>query len=192
MIMEKRSKAFIQHLGHDIEDEDKAYAILEKTVPLVGWVVMFFNSLEKSLDQHICEHISDRSDSLGLIVINGMHYNAKVEMFKRLCDDLHNACGKVPPTYKDLIENLKEAGRIRNSIVHADWLSTDEEGYTFMKMNITVNGMKQEYIQFSEESLNRFMRELTVYNHQLSDYSEQKGNLLSHGYCTIEEIQANQ
>lgn len=185
--MEKKSKAFIQHLGHDIEDEEKAYAILEKTVPIVGWIVMFFNTLEKSVDRQICEVISDRSDSLGLIVINGMHYNAKVEMLKRMCDEFHHAFGEVPPAYKDLIDNLRNAGRIRNSIVHADWMNTDEEGYTFMKMNISINGMKQEYIQFTEESLNRFMRELTIYNHQLSDYNDQRGNLLAYGYSTSKE-----
>lgn len=76
--MKNRTKQFIQHLSHDIEDEDKAEEYLEESLPLIGLVVMYFNSLEKSLDSFICEIVSDRSDAPGLIVIQKLMYAAKV------------------------------------------------------------------------------------------------------------------
>ncbi len=126
--MKKRSRTFIQHLSHDIEDEDAAKQYLEDSLPLIGEVVMYFNGLEKQLDSLICEKFSDRTDSIGLIVLYGMSYSSKVDLFKRFADDF-NSCGDFPmPEHKRLIDELREVGRLRNLVVHADWSSTDEDG----------------------------------------------------------------
>lgn len=50
--------------------------------------------------------------------------------------------------FEGLIKDLKECGRLRNITVHADWDSTDVEGYTYLGIKITNNGISQEYIQF--------------------------------------------
>jgi hypothetical protein len=127
--MKKRLIPFQQHLAHDIEDEDQAQDYLVESLLLVGQVVMYFNSLEQSLGSVICEIISDRTDSPGLIVLQNMSYAAKVDLFKRFSDDLHNSFQKPPPKYEGLIDSLLELGRLRNLVVHADWASTDHEGY---------------------------------------------------------------
>lgn len=93
--MKKRTIPFQQHLGHDIEDEDQAQQYLDESLPLVGEVVMSFNSLEQSLASMICEIISDRSDCFGLIVLHNLGYAAKVDLFKRFCDDVHSAFEKI-------------------------------------------------------------------------------------------------
>ena len=88
--MKNKLKQFIQHLTHDIKDEDRAEEYLDESLPLIGLVVMYFNSLEKSLDSFICEIISDRSDASGLIVIQKLMYAAKVDLFKRFSEDFHS------------------------------------------------------------------------------------------------------
>ncbi len=55
--------------------------------------------------------------------------------------------------YQGLIKNLRESGRLRNLVVHADWESPNKEKYTYVNLRITKEGKKQEYIQFSENSL---------------------------------------
>lgn len=184
-MMKRKIKDFIQHLGHDIEDEDAAERYLEESLPLVGLVVMYFNTLEKSVDSVVCEIISDRSDEPGLIVLHGMHYSEKVDLFKRFSDSLHS-CGTEPPAYRGLVEALLEVGRLRNLVVHADWQNTDDEGYTFVRVKFSDKMMRQEYVQFSAEALRKLLNRIGEVHSQLSDYHEERGNLLSYGRCHIE------
>lgn len=175
--MKSKTKQFIQHLSHDIEDEDRAEEYLDESVPLIGLVVMYFNSLEKSLDSFICEIISDRTDAPGLIVIQKLMYAAKVDLFKRFSEEFHS-CFSTPADFNDLVGELTEVSKLRNLVVHADWGNTDGEGYTFVRLKTASNGMLQEYVQFSVESLERLIERLIKANHRLSDYWEWKSDRL--------------
>jgi hypothetical protein len=175
--MKNRTKQFIQHLSHDIEDEERVEEYLDESLPLIGLVVMYFNSLEKSLDSFICEIISDRSDAPGLIVIQKLMYAAKVDLFKRFSEDFHS-CFSTPPDFNDFLGELVAVGKLRNLVVHADWSSTDEEGYTFVRLKSSSNGLLQEYIQFSVDSLESLIDRLIKANHRLSDYWEWKSDQL--------------
>jgi hypothetical protein len=93
---------------------------------------MYFNGLEKTLDGRICEIFTDRSDSTGLIVLHKMNYATKVDLFKRFSDDFHNAVDDKFEGYNELILNLKECGRLRNLVVHADWQNTDDDRFTYV------------------------------------------------------------
>lgn len=176
--MKSKTKQFIQHLSHDIEDEDRAEAYLDESLPLIGLVVMYFNALEKSLDSLLCEIISDRTDAPGLIVIQKLMYSAKVDLFKRFCDDFHACSSKAPTEYDDLISELNEIAKLRNLVVHADWSNTDHDGYTFVRLKASKNGMLQEYVQFSVESLEKLINRTIAANHHLSDYWEWRSDCL--------------
>lgn len=184
-VIKRKLKAFIQNFGHDIEDEDAAERYLDESLPLVGLVVMYFNALEKSLDSFICEIVSDRTDEPGLIVIHGTQYSTKVDLFKRFCESFNGAFGIEPPAYKGLIDGLLEMGRLRNIVVHADWQSTDEEGYTFVRIKILDKAIHQEYAQLSADALETVLARIVEINHQLSDYQQERGNLLSYGRCHV-------
>lgn len=180
--MKTRTRQFVQHLSHEIEDEDLAESYLDDSLPLVGLVVMYFNAVEKSLDSFICEIISDRSDAYGLIVIQKLMFSAKLDLFKRFADDFHLAFSKQPDLYDVLVRELGEIARLRNLVVHADWSSTDEEGYTFVRLKGSKDGMLQEYVQFSVESLENLTGRIIAANHLLSDYWEWRSECLSnHG-----------
>ena len=150
-------KAFVQHLTHDYlddEDEQRGFDLMQESLPLVGMVVMYFNMLEKLIDSALCDAVSDRSDALGLLVIHGMQYGAKVDMFKRFCEDAHQHMpAGTPPEYKGIVEGLVEASRLRNLVVHADWFHTDAQGYTYARLKLTKKGMQQEYFQLSPDAL---------------------------------------
>ncbi len=176
--MKKKTKEFVQNIYHDIEEGD-ADEYLKKSLPLVGSVVMNFNSLEKSLDSFLCETLTDRTDSVGLIVLQKLSYSAKIDLFKRFCDDFHLAVQKKPKKYKGLIEDLAEIGRLRNLVVHADWENTDHEGYTFVKIKTSSKGMEQEYVQFSAASLKKLIKQIVIVNQHLSDYWEERSDILT-------------
>lgn len=177
--MKTRTKQFIQHLSHDIEDEDRAEAYLDDSLPLIGLVVMYFNSLEKSLDSFLCEIVCDRTDAPGLIVIQKLMFAAKLDLFQRFCEDFHQSVASGPPNFEALIGELNEVSRLRNLVVHADWNSTDEEGYTFVRLRTSKGGMVQEYVQFSVESLEKLIDRTIATNHLLSDYWEWRRDLIA-------------
>ncbi|WP_336702645.1 hypothetical protein [Chryseobacterium indologenes] len=172
--MKHKKKIFVQHLYHEIEDMERAEEYLDSSLPLIGLVVMYFNGLEKSVDSIICEIFTDRSDSTGLIVLHKMAYATKVDLFKRFSDDLHFGSDIKIEGYQKLIANLRESGRLRNLVVHADWENTDDDGYTYVNLKISSNGMEQEYIQFSEDSLKEIIDLIITTRHQLLEYWEKR------------------
>jgi len=178
--MKIKIKEFEQHLYHEIYDEDKAEEYVGEALSYIGLVVMYFNSLEASLDGYLCQIFTDRSDSTGLIVLNKMNYASKVELFKRFCDDFDVCTGSAIAGYELLINILKEAGRLRNLVVHANWESTDEEGYTFVRLKMSKKGMQQEYVQFSTESLQKVVNLIVDACGSLGEYWELRDEAL-HG-----------
>lgn len=177
--MKTRTKEFIQHISHEIENEANAEAYLNESLALIGLVVMYFNALEKSLDSLICEIISDRSDMLGQIVLQKLMFNAKLDLFKRLGEELHQCINFTPSNFNEKIGELSEIAKLRNFVVHADWNSTDDEGYTYIRLKWTKNGALQEYIQFSAESLEKLIDRIVAANQFLADYWEWRSEYLS-------------
>ena len=176
--MKTKLKDFIQHLSHEIEDEEKAEEYLDNALPSIGIIVMYFNSLESSLDSVLCENFTDRTDSTGLIVLNKMNYSSKVELFKRFCDDFQVSLNTQLKGYDVLINDLKESGRLRNLVVHANWESTDEEGYTYVRLKLSKHGMQQEYAQFSEESLQKIIELIIKTRFTLEEFWEYQNDVL--------------
>lgn len=176
--MKQKKKIFEQHLYHEIEDEEKAEEYLDNSLPLIGLIVMYFNGMEKSLDSKICEIFTDRTDSTGLIVLHKMSYATKVDLFKRFSEDLHFGCNINIEGYETLIANLRESGRLRNLVVHADWENTDDDGYTYVNLKISKNGMEQEYLQFSEDSLKEIIDLIVNTRIELGKYWEKRNEEL--------------
>jgi hypothetical protein len=176
--MKTKLKKFIQHLYHEVDDEEKAEEYLDNALPSIGLIVLYFNSLESALDSVLCENFTDRTDSTGLIVLNKMNYSAKVDLFKRFCDDFQVGMNRQLNGYEQLITNLNESGRLRNLVVHANWDKTDDEGYTYVRLKMSKHGMQQEYVQFTEESLAKII-ELTMKTHaNLYDFWEHWNDVL--------------
>lgn len=175
--MKTKLKDFIQHLSHEIEDEEKAEDYLDNALPSIGLIVMYFNSLESALDSVLCENFTDRTDSTGLIVLNKMNYASKVELFKRFSDDFQTYVRPLEG-YDSLLINLKEAGRLRNLVVHANWESTDEEGFTYVRLKMSQKGMQQEYVQFTQDSLQQIIELIIKTRFDLYEFWEHRNDVL--------------
>jgi len=150
---------------------------LESIAPLIGYIVYEFNSLEERLTSFICQLISDRSDDQGLILTYKMTYSAKVDLFDRYTSWAQRTCEKTIPIHDEYLKKLKECGRLRNMVLHAEWDSVDKEGYTLVKLKIDKNGIQQEYVQFDENSLEKIQKLIIETYRQFDEYEEQYHNL---------------
>jgi len=169
---------FVQHLSHEIDDEEKAEEYIENAIPFIGLIIMYFNSLESSLDSVLCENFTDRTDSTGLIVLNKMGFSAKIDLLKRFCDDFQFSLNENLEGYERLINDLKESARLRNLVAHANWQSTNEEGYAFVRLKMSKKGIQQEYVQFTEESLQKIIELILTTRSNLHDFWENRNDIL--------------
>ena len=176
--MKTKLKQFIQHLFHEIEDEDKAEEYLDNALPYIGMIVMYFNSLESTLDSVLCENLTDRTDATGLIVLNKMNYSSKVDLLQRFCDDFQIGMSSRLKGYDKLLADLRECARLRNLVVHANWESTDEDGFTYVRLRMSKKGMQQEYVQFTEESLQKIFELIIQTRSDLYEFWEHRNDVL--------------
>ena len=151
---------------------------LEKTAPLIGYIVYSFNSLEEHLNSCICELLFDDCDTIGLQVIYKRSYVEKVDLFKRLLIEQQTALDKKMPTFEKLIENLTKAGKLRNQVVHADWETAHDDGYTLCKLKINTKGIQHEYVQFTPDSLNNISELINKTYEMFDRYDEEREELL--------------
>ena len=176
--MKIKIKEFIQNLYHDIEDEVEAEEYLNNAIPFIGLIITYFNSLESSLDSILCENFTDRTDSVGLIVLNKMGFSAKIDLLKRFCDNFQINLDENINGYDQIINDLRESARLRNLVAHANWESIDEEGYTYVKLKISKQGMQQEYVQFTEESLQKIVELIIKTRYNLDQFWEHRNEIL--------------
>jgi hypothetical protein len=157
--------------------EGPADEFLERTAPLIGHIVYSFNTLEEMLNSSICELLFDDYDGFGLQVIYKRSYADKVDLFKRILLEHQNAINKKMPIFEELVSKLSEAGELRNLVVHADWESAHDDGYTLCKLKINKNGIQHEYVQFSPESLENILKLINDTYEMFDSYEEQRAEL---------------
>jgi hypothetical protein len=156
-----------------IGDTDDAYEYVEELLPLIGEVVLFFNSLESDIDHLICEDISDRTDHKGLLVLHNMMYSTKVDLYERFKSEELRIFAWRLPSFRDLITNLRECGTLRNRVVHANWQYTNDEGYTHVRFTMGKDGLEHELLQFSIESLKQIIQKIIVAREAIEKFEEE-------------------
>lgn len=176
--MKTKEKLLDQYLWHEEEDYDKIDDFLKETAPLIGSVIQHFNTLEKLLDSELCFLINDRTDEFGLLIINKMSYASKVDLLDRFSTQFQISLDVKIPVFEIIIRKLKEVGGLRNAVVHADWKSTDYEGYTYKNLKINSKGMIQEYVQFTPESLELILSEISETELLFEDYRYEREKAL--------------
>jgi len=166
--------------NHNYNDDnyEEYEEFIDKSAPLIGYIIHDFNRLDESLNRVIWQRITDRSDEPGALITYKMTFSAKVDLFNRLIKSMEIGCDFKIVILNELVEKLKRCATLRNAVVHAEWYNMNENGYTFVKLNFEKNGLVQHYWQFTVESLKKIL-ELINETYLLFDvYEEQKSKLL--------------
>jgi hypothetical protein len=171
--LKNRKSPVGQHIIEGVGDTDAAYEYVEELLPLIGEVVLFFNSLESDIDHLICEDISDRTDHKGLLVLHNMMYGTKVDLYERFKSEELRICGWELPSFKGMISSLRECGTLRNRVVHANWQYTNDEGYTHVRFKMGKEGLQHELVQFSVESLEQIIQKIIDARESIESFEEQ-------------------
>jgi hypothetical protein len=156
-----------QFIIDELGDTDEAFDYVYDLMPLIGEVVIWFNTLESDLDHILCNFISDRTDQKGLLVVANMMYATKLDLFERFANDFLRASANAPEWFPKVISELRECGTLRNKVVHANWMYTDSDGYTQVKIKVSKRGLEHELTQFTAESLQRIIQKIQTVREQL-------------------------
>lgn len=149
-----------QFIIDELGDTDEAYEYVYELLPLIGEVVFWFNTLESDLDHILCNFISDRTAQKGLFVVANMMYATTIDLFERFATDFLRAAGNEPEWLPKLISDLRECGTLRNKVVHANWMYTNSEGYTQVKIKVGKRGLEHELTQFTAEALQLIIQKI--------------------------------
>jgi len=144
----------------------------ELVAPQIGFVVIDFNLLEERLTSFLCLIINYHNDAKGLIITSGMPYSAKVDLLDRFSSYTQIVMEKPIETHKQFIDDLKESGRLRNMVVHAEWDSTDKEGYAIVKIRRIKNDLVQEFAQLDYDSLIDVRNKIIETHNYFDEYEE--------------------
>jgi hypothetical protein len=144
----------------------------ELIAPQIGFVVIDFNLLEERLTSFLCQIINYRNDAKGLIITNGMSYSAKVDLFDRYSSYTQNVMNKSIETHKKFIDDLKESGRLRNMVVHAEWDTSDKDGYAFVKLRTNQKALIQEFAQLDYDSVINVRNKIIETHNYFDEYEE--------------------
>jgi hypothetical protein len=162
-----------KYLDGDNED------FLEESAPLIGYVVFNFNTLEETLTSFICKMISDRADGEGLVITHNLGYSAKVDLFDRYSKWVQSLYEKELSLHNEMIKQLRECGKLRNMVVHAEWETCDLDGYALVRLKFGAKGIEQEYVQFSVESLKKIQKLIKDTTDLFEKYEEEFFDVLN-------------
>nr|WP_180205519.1 hypothetical protein [Pseudomonas sp. SbOxS1]NYU05632.1 hypothetical protein [Pseudomonas sp. SbOxS1] len=158
-----------QFIIDSLGETENAYDYVQQLLPLIGEVVLWFNTLEADIDDILCRFISDRTDQKGLLVVASMMYATKLDLFERFTTEFLRTGDEQPIWFPKLLSDLRECSTLRNKVVHANWMYTNEDGYTQVKIKVTKRGLEHELVQFTPESLELIVAKIEATRDQL-DY----------------------
>jgi hypothetical protein len=135
-----------------LESEEEFEAYLDAIAPYIGWIVIYFNSLEEHLSDFIREAVlRDPIQDENLdVFLSEMQYAAKCRALIHLYGQMIESC-KVKRTQEELNElerMLLECSKRRNEYAHADWIDHRKESYVRVKTHSKKLGIFHRYRKF--------------------------------------------
>ena len=157
----KTKKSLVgQFLISGLGESDDPYGYIKDLTHLIGEIVIEFNALENDIDHFLCSMISDRSHQKGLLVINNMMFSSKVDLFYRFANEYIRLRKLESGWLQSLVSEMKQCGSLRNSVVHANWMNTDNQGYTELKIKYGKKGLEHNFEQFSKNSMKKIIEKI--------------------------------
>ncbi len=160
----------------EFASDEELDAYLSTIAPYVGWVVIYFNSLE----DHIADFIriavlrdpfqDERLD----VFLSGMMFAGKVQALVDLYGQLisYQPGGPTDTELKELEKLLKECAKRRNDYAHADWFGVRKGGFVRVKSKSGRTGVVHRYRLFEQSKLDDDVAFIQQARHILSDFND--------------------
>lgn len=159
-----------------IESEEELDAYLEMIVPYIGWIIVYFNSLEDHVSDFIREAIlrDPFQDERVDVFLSEMLFAGKCRALIHLYGQLIES-RSVKYTQGDLNELEKillECSRRRNEYAHADWIGVRKESYVRVKSQSKKRGVFHRYKKFEIQRLENDVAYISNARHLLNEFND--------------------
>ena len=159
-----------------IASDEALDTYLSTIAPYVGWIVIYFNSLEDHVADFIRMAIlrdpfqDERLD----VFLSGMMFAAKAQALVDLYGQLmsYQAGGKTDAELKELERLLQECAKRRNDYAHADWFGVRKGGFVRVKSKSGRSGVLHRYRRFEQSKLKEDVAFIQEARHTLSDFND--------------------
>ena len=159
-----------------IAGDEELDTYLSKIAPHVGWIVIYFNSLEDHVADFIRMAIlrdpfqDERLD----VFLSGMMFAAKAQALIDLYGQLmsYQAGGKTDAELKALERLLQECAKRRNDYAHADWFGVRKGGFVRVKSKSGRTGFLHRYRRFEQSKLEEDVAFIQQARNTLSDFND--------------------
>jgi hypothetical protein len=163
-------------------DEEELSEALEEMSRYIGWVVIYFNSLEGIVSFAITELVSHDAiqDDRMSVFLAEMQYSGKCRALINLYGQIIEYCD-VKSTVEDLtgLENLLvECGKRRNEYAHADWIAVTDNKYVCVKTQAKKRGVFERYKKFEITQMQEDIEFIRTARDKLEDFDERINNQL--------------
>lgn len=176
-------------MKEQIVDSDKHYTpefykpapaeILEAYYPLIGEVASQFNYVDDLLSESLVGFINQDDDEIGWIVIAGMQFNQKVDLWEKILkwsihDSDWNEAVKASETLKvkDISLELKDVATKRNKIVHADWEGISDKLLVKTKTKNSDKGVQHCYVSIEKSEFDKIIDQFDSLGIKLYDFDK--------------------
>ncbi len=159
-----------------LDSEEELVDYLAELAPHIGWIVIYFNSLEDTVSQCIREAIlhDPYQDERIDIFLSEMMFSAKCRSLIHLYGQLIES-GGVKFTHNDLAsleETLLECSKRRNEYAHADWIGAMKGNYVRVKSQSKKRGITHRYKKFETAQVEEDVEFISQARHALDDFNE--------------------
>ncbi len=158
------------------DSDEELLSYLEELAPQIGWVVIYFNSLEDGVSQCIREAMlhDPYQDERMDVFLAEMMFAAKCRSLMHLYGQMIEsaAVNFTQVDLNQLEETLVECSRRRNEYAHADWIGLKKGAYVRVKTQSKKRGITHRYKRFELSQVEADVSFINSARHALEEFNE--------------------
>lgn len=159
------------------DSDEELLSYLEELAPQIGWIVIYFNSLEDLVTQFIREAMlhDPYQDERMDVFLSEMLFASKCRSLMHLYGQMIESTA-IKMTQADLNrleENLLECAKRRNEYAHADWIGLKKGGVVRVKAQSKKRGIVHRYKKFEKSKVQEDVIFIDHARGELEDFNEQ-------------------
>lgn len=171
-------RTFARNDDYELEyvSEEELDRYLEEIVPGIGWVIVYFNSLEDHVSDFIRQAIlrdflqDDRLDVFLSEMMFAGKCRALIHLYGQMIES--KAVSYTHEHLNALETMLLECSSRRNEYAHADWIGVREEGYVRVKAQSKKTGVFHRYKKFDLECIKEDAEFISSARFKLFEFNE--------------------
>lgn len=159
-----------------IASDEELDAYLSHIAPFIGWITIYFNSLEDHISDFIRMAVlrDPFQDERVDVFLSEMMFSAKAQALIDLYGQMisSGAVGKTDEELKEIQRLLRECAQRRNEYAHADWIGVRKGSFVRVKSKSGRSGITDRYRVFEQSRLEADVAYMREARYTLNEFND--------------------